>query len=243
MRNIEIVEAASGGPFVVQSTPPGYAPRQHVITDPADLSFMEVLLALKNEHAPLPDDLRAAEWKRALIFERWSAHYDLPDFQSAQRLAYLVDRYRSALVYDLRTLGVDLGELWRQRRWRTLLDLIDHLPPHSWYSAAVSGDVEHAEMIAESLAARAEEGEQTNEGPSLQSWTPEVAAITRLTDEVRRLHYIIPAVQGDKGVKPPEPLPRPHTPLEAAIKRASFNKRMAQHKALAARLLPHKRTD
>ncbi len=244
MDNLEIIEAAHGGPFVVRATAPGYPPTTHVIVDPVDMDFMSVLQTLQVEHVPLPVGLRCSEWKRALLFSAWAAHYDLPDFTSAQRLAYLLDRYRSAIVYDIQTFcGADIGALWRSRRWRTALDLIDHLPAHSWYSAAVANDEEHAAMIAESLAARQSEGEKASASPDLHTWTPEVAAITSVTDAIRQLIYTTRAVQGDKQAKPPEPLPRPSTPLEAAIKRANFSARQERHEALVKRLLPHKRRD
>jgi hypothetical protein len=238
MSNLSVLEAATGGPFWFR-----YEGQNHLLPDPADLPFQTVLAILDAER--IPDALAMPEWKRARLFAAWAAHYDLPDFQSAQRLSYLVDHYRSALVYDLQSfLNVDLGDLWRSRRWRTLLDHIDHLPGHSWYSAAVSTDEDHAAMIAESLASREQEGEVQPKGPSLQSWTPEVAAITRLTDAVKEVSYVVAAVNySGKGARPqpPKPEPRPRTPLEAAIQRADFNRRKASHDKLVKRLLPHKR--
>jgi hypothetical protein len=77
-------------------------------------------------------------------------------------------------------------------------------------------------------------------GPALTSWTPEVEVLTRLVDAVKALHYLIPASQGSKNVKPPPPEPRPVTALEGARKRATFDRRKAKHDALAARMLPHK---
>lgn len=237
MSNLDFIEAASGGPFVVRHNGDDL-----VLDDPVDMPYQAILAFLQEQHAP-GLSARMPEWKRSLTFNRWSAHYDLPDFQSAQRLCYLLDRYRSALVYDIAHFcpGVDIGDLWRSRRWRTALDLIDHLPGHSWYSSAVSGDEEHAAMIAESLAMRESEGEKAPAGPALHTWTPEVALLTALRDDVRALHYIIPASQGDKKAKPPPPLPRPTTPLEAAVHRASFEHRKAKHEDLVKRLLPHKR--
>lgn len=238
MSNINLLEAARGGPFRFR-----HQGETFTVADPATLHFQQVLLFLQEEHVPGTPGM--PNWMRRRLFEAWAAHYDLPDFQSANRLAYLVDHYRSALVYDLQTLaGVDLGELWRARRWRTLLDYIDHLPGHSWYNAAVAGDEEHAEMIARSLAARESEGESTPQGPPLQTWTPEVAVSTQILDAVRSVQHAIIAVNSEKGKvpEPPKPAPRPHTPLEAAIKRAQYGKRKAAHDALAKRLLPHKQS-
>lgn len=237
MSNLDLTEAAHGGPFRFR-----VGGETYLLPDPADLPYQAVLAMLQLEHVPHPPKM--AEWQRARLFGAWAAHYDLPEFGSAQRLAYLIDHYRSALVYDLQAFsGVDLGALWRERRWRTLLDLIDHLPGHSWYSSAVSSDPEHAAMIAESLAARQDEGERVDTGPALHTWTPEVAIMTQVLDAVRSVQHAIVAVNSEKGKvpEPPKPAPRPHTPLEAAIKRADFERRKTRHDALAKRLLPHKR--
>jgi hypothetical protein len=233
--NLDIAEAAKGGPFV-------YAldGESRTLPDPAALPFQQVLVALQVE--TFPDLPRMPAWLAESLFERWSAHYDLPTFQEAQRLTYLVDRYRSALTYDLRQhLGVDLGELWRARRWRTLLDYIDHLPGHTWYAASVASDPEHAKMLAESIANRpAGDGDEADPGPPLQTWTPEVAATYMVTDAIRSLEHTVVMANGGKG-EPPAPLSRPNTILDRAIRAAKFAVRQAKHEALAARLLPHKR--
>lgn len=216
------------------------------LPDPRTQHYQWVLIALQLGHVPgTPGAI--PEWKRGLVFERWCAAWDIPDFQGARRLAYLVDKYRSPIASDLQThAGVDLGELWRARRWRHLLDIIDHLPAHSWYAATVSMDEEHAKMMAESIMAQRDANPDSNtlesQGPSLTSWTPEVAALTNVLDAVRGVQHAVIAVQaGKKAPEPPKPAPRPVTPLERALKLAEFSRRKAKHEALAARVLPHKR--
>lgn len=242
MENLDILEAAKGGPFVVGWTVDGQ-PRSTTLKDPADIGFMQVLHALQIEHAPGTPPCK--DFKRAALFAAWAAHYDLPPIQDAQRLCYLLDHYRSALVYDLSILGIDIGQLWRSRRWRTALDIIDHLPSHTWYSASVANDEEHAKMIAESIARRQAAGESIDEqGPSMVTWSPEVAAITAVQNEIKSLTYLMQVVNHDsKSAKPepPKPAPSPKTPLEAAIKRAKYEDRKARHESLALRMLPHKR--
>lgn len=238
MQNIDFLELATGGPFIIRVNGETVE-----LVDPADLGFQAILLSLQQRHVPGTPNM--AEWRRAAVFDRWAAHYDLPDFESARRLAYLIDHHRSALVYDLQTMAqVDLGVLWRTRRWRTLLDLIDHLPSHSWFSAAVASDEDHANMLAETIIARQAEGEKdaSASGPSLTSWTPEVSYLKRIEDAVRYVAWATFAAQsGTKAAgKPPEPGPVPSTPLERALKRAEFERRMKAHKSLVARVLPHK---
>lgn len=239
MKNIDLLE--HGG---------GYFHIRHngvlvPLPDPRALHYQQVLMALHETHAPgTPGDL--PEWKRALVFERWCAAWDLPDFQNAQRLAYLVDNYRSPIAYDLHVHAhSDLGELWRARRWTLLLDILDRLPAHSWYASSVSMDEDHAKMMAESIAAQREANPDgaKQQGPSLTTWTPEVAALTNVFDAVRGVQHAIIAVNSGKGKAPevPKPAPRPVTPLEKALKAAEFKARKAKHESLVARILPHKR--
>lgn len=211
------------------------------LMDPRAEHYQRVLMALALCHVPgSPGDI--PDWKRSLVFTRWRAAWDLPEFQSARRLAYLVDNYRSVIACDLYTHAhVDLGALWRARRWTMLLDIIDHLPAHSWYAATVSMDEEHAKMMAEAIA---EQGSSSGEskGPSLTTWTPEVAMLTNIYDAVRGVQHAVVAVQSAKGKAPeaPKPAPRPVTPLERAIKIAENSRRRAKHESLVARVLPHK---
>lgn len=214
------------------------------LPNPRDRHFQWVLGALQLRHVPgTPEDI--PEWKRALVFDRWCAAWDLPDFQNAQRLTYLLDKYRAPIAHDLQVVAhLDLGELWRARRWVKILDILDRLPAHSWYSASVSMDEEHAKMLADSLTAQIEAtGEKPkSKGPALTQWTPAVAALTTLTDAVNSVRYAVTAsAAGSKAGEPPKPMPRPQTPLETAMAVAEYRRRKAKHEALAARLLPHKR--
>lgn len=215
--------------------------------DPREQNYQWVLMVLSTRFVPgTPEDL--LDWQRELVFVRWCAAWDMPQFESARRLAYLVDRYRPALTSDLVTFaaGQDLAQLWRERRWQKLLDLIDCLPGHSWFSTAVSKDKDHARMLAEAIQARrqaeGEDGEPKKaEGPPMNTWTPEVAELRTLADAVRRVEHAIFAVQmGKKAGEPPAPLPRPTSALEDALRVADHYSRKAAHEALVARVLPQK---
>lgn len=214
------------------------------LPDPREQHYQVVLLSLHLGHVQgTPKDI--PEWQRQLVFDRWRAAWELPEFTDARRLAYLVDHYRAALSNDLQTYAhLDLGTMWRDRRWLKLLDIIDRLPAHSWYAATVSMDEEHAKMMADALAARDASGDkQEAKGPALTTWTPEVAALTNVLDAVRQVQHAIVAVNSPKGKSPesPKPSPRPVTPLERALKLNEFNRRKAAHESLVARVLPHKR--
>jgi len=237
MKNIDALEAARGGPFV-------YRHSGQAVTgpDPAAMHYQVVLLALHDEVMPgTPQDL--PYWKVRALFDQWQAHYDLPEFENGRRLAYVADHFIDTLTHDLRAhLNVDLGEMWRSRRWNTLLAFIDRLPRWSLYYEAVANDPEHAKMVADALAQSGERDDSAvSSGPPLSNWTPEVEVLTRLIDAVKALHYIIPASQGSKSAKMPPPEERPQTLLERARKSGEYKRRKAKHDALAARMLPHKR--
>jgi len=238
MKSIDLLEHG-GGDFRLRLD--GYLVD---MPDPREMHYQQVLMGLAVGHVRwTPGDI--PEWKRAAIFERWCAAWDLPSFNDARRLAYAVDHYRGALVHDLRVhAGLDLGELWRARKWQTLLDIIDRLPSHSHYTATMANDEEYAAMVAKTMAERKARGEDTakDDGPALTSWTPELAMLTNLLDAINGVRYAVVAVQaGKKAGDPPKPARRPQTALERAMRRAEFNRRQAAHEALVARVLPHKK--
>jgi hypothetical protein len=238
-QSLRDLEARRAGPFTYQVNGEMY-----FTPDPVDVAFEPLLGMLHDKDFPFLPRMRV--WQIGALFERWAAHYDLPDFQSAQRLAYVVNRYRDALENDLHIHArANLTELWRSRQWRFLLNLIDHLPRNCYYSEAVANDPEHARMIFEALSKQEPNDEAGPAGPPLHTWSAEVAAIVDLTDAVRRVEYAVIAVAagsgGGRGPKPPEPLPRPSSQVDMERKRADHRARQARHESLAMRVLPHKR--
>lgn len=245
MKNIEFLENGGGG-FSIR-----YLRRGEVVetplVDPRNLHYQEVLIVLQERHVPMPMDMDKGTlpiWLPNEIFEHWRAAWDLPMINDAKRLCYLVDNYRAAAAADLMTYAhLDLGELWRARRWTLLLDILDRLPSHGWFNATVAMDEDHAKLMADAIAQRGaatDAAEDKAAGPPLTSWTPEVAAITTLTDAVNSLRHAVIAVQvGDKAGQPPKPMPRPQTPFQLAMKRQEHQRRAAKHADLVARLLPN----
>lgn len=235
--NLAALEAAHFGRFTFR-----HGGTVYTMMGPEDLGLHQILAVLDAEH--LPGTPPMPRWKRDRLFRAWVAYYDLPSLDQLRRLLFLVDRYRDAIEFDLRyhLNGLDLTTLWKQRRFRFLLNMIDHLPRHSWYTEAVSNDEEHAEMLAKADAARTE-GNDEPYHPPLHTWSDEVAVLTDILDATRRVGYAIIASNAEKGKagKPPEPAPRPQTALERLKKRAKYDVRKERHDALAKRLLPHKR--
>lgn len=234
MQPLDQLEASRGGQFRYRHD--GIV---HTAPNPADLLIGEVLLILQS-CLPAPN---MPLYKRLALTERWRAHYDLPEATSAQRLVYVINRYRDDLEYDLRVHArVELAELWHARRWRTLLATIDRLPQHSLYSEAVSQDPEHAKMLAKAMAERSGEEGSSDNSPPLRTWTPEVRLLTDIFDAIRNLQHTVVAVQVPKGKagNPPEASPRPKSILAEETRRAEYDRRLGVHKSLVKRLLPHK---
>ncbi|HVX20880.1 MAG TPA: hypothetical protein VHB02_06010 [Acidimicrobiales bacterium] len=144
-----------------------------------------------------------------------------------RRLAALISRYGEAIEADLTFRGIDFGTLWRERRWRLLLNLIDHLPTATHFMEAVAMDEELARAREATAAARA--GRRRTH--RISEWTPEVAVGADIHD---LLVLLLAATTGKDGPRLPF-YPRPQTAagqLEAA-------RRQAMHEQTVRRLLPH----
>lgn len=98
---------------------------------------------------------------------------------------------------------------------------------------AVSLDKEHAEMLL-----RAQEGQEKKAwNPPMATWSPEAAVLADVVDAVRGLTHVTLAVNSKSKPNPPMPYARPRT----AIEQVRYESRSAKHKALVARMLPHKK--
>lgn len=115
------------------------------------------------------------------------------------------------------------------RRWRFILNLIDHLPSNSNYLAAIADDDELADQ---------QSGEAAPRPPRLTEWSPEVQGIAVLADRVGELIRVMIAQGGRRPPKIPH-YPRPVT----ASERAKQRRKLATHRELVARVLPHKRDE
>jgi hypothetical protein len=123
---------------------------------------------------------------------------------------------------------MDLAQLWRQRRWRKLLNIIDHLPRDSAYVEALTDD----EELAERMLARPEQ-------PAVKSlrrmseFSAEVEVLSVIADRIAEQTQVIAATKGAKPHKV-KPMPRPRTAMEKVRKR----RRETAHRSLVSRLLP-----
>lgn len=111
-----------------------------------------------------------------------------------------------------------------------LLRLIDQLPAATRFSNAVANDEEHVERI---LASGVQPSTAPS-GPSLAEWTPVLAVLTDISDQLQGLTVATLAAggAGEKAGKV-KPRPRPSTAFELVKHRQA----MARHKALVARVI------
>lgn len=116
--------------------------------------------------------------------------------------------------------------VWRERRFRYLLNLIDHLPTNSFFVELVADDDELANSMQSSAS-----GEKQSE-QRISTWSPEKEILVGIFD---RLGTVVSATIAAAGAKPPDikPYPRPQT----AFQRADSNSVQQKHESLVKRLL------
>jgi hypothetical protein len=124
--------------------------------------------------------------------------------------------------------GLDLAQLWRRRRWRFLLNIIDRLPRDSHFVEAQAAD----EQFAEAVLAMPPASVPTT--PRWSEWTPERQA---LADIVDRLGDVVTAVLRAGGAKHVPSIPRYPRPVTAAD-RLRDKRRIEQHYRIVAMVLP-----
>jgi hypothetical protein len=126
--------------------------------------------------------------------------------------------------------GWDLAQLWRQRRWRFLANLIDHLPRGTAFAQAVADD---DELAAQQVVTAS--GGKRKAAPPVSEYTPDVELLAALYD---RLGVLIGWVAASAGAKKPpkaQPWPRPVT----AIERARSRRARADFQDIVAMAAPH----
>jgi hypothetical protein len=186
--------------------------------------------------AVVPDDVQhiirhLPGWKMQAVVAAYRCHYGLCQTPAEdQRLASLIQAYGKAIEADLRARypGVDLCDEWRSRRWRRLLNLIDHLPRHSFLHEAMSED----EALAEAMLSHPEPTEK----PPARRWSEFTPDVELLSGAVDRIAEVVNAIAAANGAKPRKvkPMPRPVTAFEKVRERQAKQK----HRSVVARVLP-----
>jgi hypothetical protein len=198
---------------------------------PQDLSWQQIVLSLRDQAAftayVLADPtIDLPSWKLDQLRDAWHRYHALPSIEQISRLLRTVQAHGDALEYDLAALGIDLRAYWRERRWSTLLNLIDRLPRTSHYVEAQLDDEDLAAAILDTNQA-------VNGRVRMSTWSHEVDLLAAIHD---RLGHLIAVNTAAAGGKPPTltPVPRPTTAMDRLRKR----RRDEQHQDLVAKLLP-----
>lgn len=97
--------------------------------------------------------------------------------------------------------------MWRDRKWRKLLNLIHHLPSWSLFNEARANDEELAEMLAGVEMSEREE--------RISDWNPETGLLAAIYDRMGDLINAVIIMQGGKKIDT-QPLKRPVTAIQRA---------------------------
>lgn len=120
--------------------------------------------------------------------------------------------------------------MWRSRRWRKLLNLIDHLPRNSAYVEALAND----EDLVEQMLDRSDDA-ATGPTRRMSEYSADVELLSAISDRIAELIQVTVAVNGAKPQKI-QYSPRPITAGERVRRR----RRESKHRTLVSRMLPHK---
>ncbi len=126
--------------------------------------------------------------------------------------------------------------MWQSRRWRHLLNIIDHLPRHSAFGESLAND----EELAEELLKRQQDIGRRGPMRRMRDFTAEVELLSTLVDRVSELIHVVAASKGSKGGgKQIRHMPRPVT----AMQRLLAKRRKEKHDSIVARVLPGRNRD
>ena len=131
-----------------------------------------------------------------------------------ERLTFYLSRFRDAIEADLAFRGVSLNQLFAQKKWRLLLNLINHLPPNSYFNEALTNDREVMMEMHRIQEARREgsDGEERPVGPRVSQVSEEARRLGEVVTELRRLgSYVMVASPKSSATKPQsvKPYPQP----------------------------------
>jgi hypothetical protein len=216
------------------------------LTAARDLPWNVVAECVENERAfmhHVAPGLSVPAAKIPGIQDAWARHQGLVVGHDLERLLWIVSRFWREIEVDLlQRVGADLGTLWRDRRWRLLLNLIDHLPRASWSQAAMANDEEYATLVSRSILEGPSVRDDEEWSPPLVEMTPEVVVLSTLVDAVNALRTTLIMANSKPGSAPPKipPYPRPNTLLDKMVASAKRNQRWHAHEKLADRLLPNR---
>lgn len=161
------------------------------------------------------DDLVGADfawWRAEHMLRLYRRHHGLCDTPAEdQRLfALLQERsYRNAVEADLQEIyQVDLGALWRSRRWRTLLNYIERLRRATHFGEATATDEKLAKLVLEDER-RSKDGPPSMER-RMSEFTVEAELLSLAVDRLGELLQVQVAKRGGQ-TRSVKYQPRPKT--------------------------------
>lgn len=120
--------------------------------------------------------------------------------------------------------------MWKTRRWRKLLNILDQLPRTSAYVQALAIDEELAEQRLADLPDRKPVWTRDH-----REYTAEVEMLSAVFDRLGELVRVTAAMRGAKGGQP-QPAPRPMFAIDRVLRR----RRRESHDSLVSRMLKRK---
>lgn len=154
-------------------------------------------------------------WKAEHMLRLYRHHHGLCTTpQEDMRLFTLLEQgdYRDAIEADLQEIyGVDLGELWRARRWRKLLGMIERLRRSTHFGEATAADEKLAEFVLRKERDR--NGEELPPTRRMSEFTVEAELLSVVADRLAELVQVGVASRGGRP-RQVKPMPRPKTAVE-----------------------------
>lgn len=212
--------------------------RGHVLTLPpaVDFTWKEVVAAAMNlwifGTMIWPSSVRIGYADLRRVQAAWGRHNGLPEGEQVRRLVYMMQRYSQGIEYDLRhhLSGLSAGDLWRERRWRELLNYIDLLPTDSHMNRLLTSDEEYMEM-----ALRHRKESNGPPRPSMSEWSLTNSLLAQVIDAVHANTAVNRGIADPKRPMPRvDPVPRPYT----AAEKVRYRMQQRRHEEMVAMLLP-----
>lgn len=188
----------------------------------------------------LLDDLDAQPYSVTVrLADDVLAHFGLtvPPDEGYGRLADELDRYGPGIEFDLQGRGVNLYDFvtdpgrWP---WSKMMRWLPFLPTGGGYKTAVVTDMK----LAKDLADAEEKGElpPTDNRPPPLGWTPELEALTAISDTLERIEHAEYATS-PKHKKVYKPPPKPSKRPKFAKERDANLRLLREHDEIASKVL------
>lgn len=137
-----------------------------------------------------------------------------------------MNRYGAELESDFQQkLGLDLGAMWRARKFARISRMIHWLPRDTHFSNAVANDDEHVRAVL-----KASEGQPSKPSISLAEWSVEAEILSDIFDSLGQNTNATLAAGGAKNLPKVRPRSRPETSY-AAVKHELAQERFESIKA------------